>query len=123
MLPDACWTHFQEQEGRTFADIYTAFFSQMEEKWEQDREEYGDGAAVKYEMLSRTDCTGDSYETLKDQLKEVYGFEDDVFGICYVVTVKKATVGKLKEDISNRKYHVLQIDEKWYVAEVLTEML
>lgn len=122
MYPNSCWTWFEEQKGLSLDDIYTGFSEKMAENWERTKETVGENAAVKFEYLDRTDYQGDDYEALKAEVTERYGIDPESFGICYEVKVKKATVGRLKEDIYTQLYHVAQIDGDWYVIEVLINM-
>ena len=122
MYPPACWTYFEEVKGKTLDEIYENFSSRMEANWEIAKQTVGEGAAVKYELLSRVEYEGNMYESFKEEIIAKYGIPYDAFGICYEVKVMKATVGKLKEDLATQFYHVIQIDDQWYVAEVLTEM-
>ncbi len=122
MYPDEAWTYFAEEKGKSLDDIYADFSGRMEENWEKTKEAVGEGAAVKYEILARTDCEGETYEAFKAEMGKKYGIAHDAFGTCYEVTVKKATVGKLREDIVTQNYHVFELDGNWYVSEVLTNM-
>lgn len=122
MYPAQCWTYFEEENGKTLSQIYEDFSGRLAESWEKTMEEYGQDAAVRYEFEQREDCIGEDYEALKSALIEKYGFDDSVFGICYEVRIKKATIGSLKENIYSQWYHVIEIDGQWYVADVLTNM-
>ena len=113
---------FEYVKGKTLDEIYENFSSRMEANWEIAKQTVGEGAAVKYELLSRVEYEGNMYESFKEEIIAKYGIPYDAFGICYEVKVMKATVGKLKEDLATQFYHVIQIDDQWYVAEVLTEM-
>ena len=123
MFPDECWTTFQEKHGKSLSEIYETFSGQMAAKWAQTQQECGDGTAVKYEITNRIQYEGATYESFKTEMLKKYGISYDSFGICYEVTVKKATVGKLKENIETRTYHTIEIHGQWYVSEVLTDML
>lgn len=122
MYPDLCWTYFAEEKGKSLDEIYADFSARMAENWEKTKEAVGEGAAVKFELLDRIDYEGDEYEAFKAEMEEKYGIARERFGVCYEVTLKKATVGKLREDISQQIYHVFELEGTWYVWEVLTNM-
>lgn len=122
MYPEACWTHFAEEKGKSFDDIYVAFSKRMAEDWKEIEENVGEGADIKYELLDRRDYQGEAYEELKANLGKKFGIDHDSFGICYEVQLKKAVVGKQQENIFAQVYHVMEIDGKWYVYEVLTNL-
>lgn len=123
MYPPAMWTYFEEKYGKTLDDIYEDFSGRMAKTWEKSQQEVGEGAEVKYELLSMIEYEGPTYESFKEQMGRDYGIAYDSFGRCYEVRTKKAVVGKLKEKIDTKFYHVIEIDGTWYVSEVLTEML
>jgi len=122
MFPDVCWSWFEKEKGKTFDDIYTDFRERMALNWEKTKESVGEDAAVKYEFVDLKECSNAEYEGLKSEITEKYGVDQASYGKCYKVFVKKVTVGSVKEDKYSQWYHVLQIDDKWYVAEVLTVM-
>lgn len=122
MYPQQCWTYFAEEKGKSLDDIYADFSSRMADNWVKTQDAVGEDAAVKFEILSRTDYENNAYDTFQAEMEEKYGIARDSFGACYEVMLKKATVGKLREDISNQRYHVFELDGAWYVWEVLTDM-
>ena len=122
MYPDACWTWFKEEKGKTLDDIYDNFSSLMATNWEKTKETVGQDAEIKYEFENLVECDAADYEELKTEITEKYGVDQASYGRCYNVRIKRATVGSLKENIYSQWYQVLQINEKWYVAEVLLVM-
>lgn len=122
MFPSQCWTWFEKEKGKNLDDIYEDFSGRMAANWEKTKELVGQDAAIKYEFLDLKEFVGQDYDALKATITEKYGIDEVSYGRCYEVRIKRATVGSLKEDIRSQLYHVLEIDEKWYVAEVLTTM-
>lgn len=123
MFPDTMWTYFKGKHGKSFDQIYEDFSAKMDEVWTRKKQEYGEDAVVKYELLDRVDYDTEDYEAFKTKMEETYGISRESFGIGYTVYVKQATVGNLKEEIFNRTCYVVEIDGKWYVTLVLTDML
>ena len=122
MFPKQCWTYFAEEKGKSPEEIYTDFSGRMAEVWENAAAEVGEGAAVKYELLDRTDYEGQDYQEMVTKLEEKYNIDPETIGICYEVLLKKATMGKLREDINTQRLHVFEMDGCWYVYEVLVDM-
>ena len=122
MYPQQCWEWFKEEKGKTPEEVYTIFKERMTENWQKTVEEVGEDATVKYELLDRVDPGEENCEKLKTYIEEKYGIDPEMVGTCYKVTIKKATVGKLREDIVQQQYHVFELDGIWYVYEVLMNM-
>lgn len=122
MYPQPCWDWFEANKGKTVEDVFNSFSERMTTNWEKTRKEVGEDAAVKYELLDRTDLDEETCWRMKFQLEEKYGIDPNAVGTFYKVAIKKATVGKLREDIVHQEYHVFEMDGRWYVYEVLMNM-
>ena len=122
MYPQQCWDWFEEQKGKTVEDVYNSFSARMTTNWQNTKAEVGEDAVVKFELVDRADLDEENSWRMKFQLEEKYGIDPNAVGICYSVTIKKATVGKLSEDIAQQIYHVFEMDNSWYVYEVLMNM-
>ena len=122
LLPTVVWDYF-EDEGEDFETIYADAAEELEWMWEDYADTYGDDFKASYKITDKSKTADDEYEEFIETVCEECDMDPDDFGKCYTIEAELTISGSEDEDTDAGEIHVFEYDGKWYVAELLMEVI